>query len=179
MTYARYKMCIFGDGGVGKTTLINRYLSGKYSEDFKMTIGVDFYTKNIIIEDINVSLQIWDFAGEQQFKNLLPNYVIGATGGIYMYDISRFYSITHLEEWINLLDKAPDKQAQRMPLLLVGGKKDLSLDGKRVVETSYAYEQGQKFGVFDFIECSSKTGENIEQIFYKMARKMLENSRIL
>ena len=96
-----------------------------------------------------------------------------------MYDISRFYSITHLEEWINLLDKAPDKQAQRMPILLVGGKKDLSLDGKRVVETSYAFEQGQKFGVFDFIECSSKTGENIEQIFYKMARKMLENSRIL
>jgi len=179
MTYARYKMCIFGDGGVGKTTLINRYISGKYSEDFKMTIGVDFYTKNIIIEDINVSLQIWDFAGEQQFKNLLPNYVIGATGGIYMYDISRFYSITHLEEWINLLDKAPDKQAQRMPILLVGGKNDLSLDGKRVVEASYAFEQGQKFGVFDLIECSSKTGENIEQIFYQMARKMLENSGIL
>lgn len=179
MTYARYKMCIFGDGGVGKTTLINRYISGKYSEDFKMTIGVDFYTKNIIIEDINVSMQIWDFAGEQQFKNLLPNYIIGATGGIYMYDISRFYSITHLEDWINLLDKAPDKQGQRMPILLVGGKKDLSLDGKRVVETSYAVEQGKKFGVFDFIECSSKTGENIEQIFYYMARKMLENSGIL
>ena len=130
-------------------------------------------------QSVNVSLQIWDFAGEQQFKNLLPNYVIGATGGIYMYDISRFYSITHLEEWITLLDKAPDKQAQRMPILLVGGKKDLSLDGKRVVETSYAFEQGQKFGVFELIECSSKTGENIEQIFYKMARKMLENSRIL
>ena len=49
MSFVRYKMCIFGDGGVGKTTLINRYISGKFSEDFKMTIGVDFYTKTIEI----------------------------------------------------------------------------------------------------------------------------------
>ena len=179
MTFARYKMCIFGDGGVGKTTLVNRYISGKYSEDFKMTIGVDFYTKNIEIEGINVSLQIWDFAGERQFKNLLPNYVIGATGGIYMYDISRFYSITHLGDWINLLDKAPDNQGDRMPILLVGGKKDLASEGKRVVEKEYAFEEGQKYGVFDFIECSSKTGENVNEIFQNIARKMLELSGLL
>jgi Ras-related protein Rab-7A len=172
-------MCIFGDGGVGKTTLVNRYISGKYSEDFKMTIGVDFYTKNIFIQDINVSLQIWDFAGEHQFKNLLPNYVIGASGGIYMYDISRFYSITHLEDWINLLDKAPDNQGERMPILLVGGKKDLALVGKRVIEENYAYEEGQKFGVFDLIECSSKTGENVDEIFQKITRRMLELAGIL
>lgn len=179
MSYARYKMCIFGDGGVGKTTLINRYISGKYSEDFRMTIGVDFYTKNIEIQGIRVNLQIWDFAGEQQFKNLLPNYVIGSTGGIYMYDISRFYSLTHLEEWINLLNKAPDRQEESLPILLVGCKKDLALLGKRVVEEDYASEIGKKFGVYDFIECSSKTGENVDLIFHKMALKMLESSGLL
>ena len=179
MTYARYKMCIFGDGGVGKTTLINRYISGKYSENFKMTIGVDFYTKTIEIEGINVNLQIWDFAGEHQFKNLLPNYVIGASGGIYMYDISRFHSISHLEDWIKLLEGSQDKQGERMPILLVGGKKDLALEGKRVIDNSYAFEEGQKFGVFDFFECSSKTGENIGMIFYKLAWKMLELSGLL
>ena len=179
MTFARYKMCIFGDGGVGKTTLVNRYISGKYSENFKMTIGVDFYTKIVEIEGINVNLQIWDFAGERQFKNLLPNYIIGASGGIYMYDISRFYSITHLEDWIKLLDKAPDKQGERMPILLVGGKKDLVLENKRVIESSYAFEQGQKFGVFDFLECSAKTGENVEKIFYRIGWKMLELSGLL
>ena len=179
MSYVRYKMCIFGDGGVGKTTLINRYISGKYSEDFRMTIGVDFYTKNIEVEGIRVNLQIWDFAGEQQFKNLLPNYVIGASGGIYMYDISRFYSLTHIENWINLLNKAPDRQGEKLPLLLVGGKKDLTLEGKRSVEEDYATEQGKKFGVFDYIECSSKTGENVELIFYKMALKMLESSGLI
>jgi len=179
MSYVRYKMCIFGDGGVGKTTLINRYISGKYSEDFRMTIGVDFYTKNIEVEGIRVNLQIWDFAGEQQFKNLLPNYVIGASGGIYMYDVSRFYSLTHIEDWINLLNKAPDRQGEKLPLLLVGGKKDLELEGKRSVEKDYAAEQGKKFGVFDNIECSSKTGENVELIFYKMALKMLKSTGLI
>lgn len=179
MLYVRYKMCIFGDGGVGKTTLVNRYISGKYSEDFRMTIGVDFYTKSIEIEGTRVNLQIWDFAGEQQFKNLLPNYVTGATGGIYMYDISRFYSLTHLEEWINLLNKAPDRQGESLPILLVGGKKDLASIGKRVVEEDYASAIGKKFGVFDFIECSSKTGENVELIFQKIALKMLESSGLL
>ena len=179
MSYARYKMCIFGDGGVGKTTLINRYISGKYSENFRMTIGVDFYTKSIEIQGIRVNLQIWDFAGEQQFKNLLPNYVIGASGGIFMYDISRFYSLTHIEDWINLLNKAPDRQKEKLPILLVGSKKDLELVGKRVVEEDYASEQGKKYGVFDFIECSSKTGENVEIIFYRIAWKMLELSGLL
>jgi len=179
MSYVKYKMCIFGDGGVGKTTLINRYISGKYSEDFRMTIGVDFYTKSIEIGDIRVNLQIWDFAGEQQFKNLLPNYVIGASGGIFMYDISRFYSLTHLEDWINLLNKAPDRYEKKLPLLLVGGKKDLTLKGKRVVEADYASELGKKFEVFDFIECSSKTGENVDLIFNIMALEMLKSSGLL
>ena len=179
MSYAKYKMCIFGDGGVGKTTLINRYISGKYSEDFRMTIGVDFYTKSIEIGDIRVNLQIWDFAGERQFKNLLPNYVIGASGGIFMYDISRFYSLTHLEDWINLLNKAPDRHEKKLPILLVGGKKDLTLKGKRVVEADYASEIGKKFEVFDFIECSSKTGENVDLIFNIMALEMLKSSGLL
>ncbi len=179
MSYARYKIAIFGDGGVGKTTLVNRYISGKYSEDFKMTIGVDFYTKSIEVQGIRVNLQIWDFAGEQQFKNLLPNYVVGASGGIYMYDISRFYSLTHIEDWIKLLNKAPDRREEKLPILLVGGKKDLALKGKRVVEEDYATEQGKKFGVFDFIECSSRTGENVELIFYNLALKMLESSGLI
>lgn len=87
--------------------------------------------------------------------------------------------MTHLEEWLNLLNKAPDRQEESLPILLVGGKKDLALIGKRVVEEDYASELGKKFGVFDFIECSSKTGENIELIFHKMALKMLESSGLL
>ena len=178
MSFARYKMCIFGDGGVGKTTLINRYLTGQYSEEYSMTIGVDFYTKNIEIEGMSVNLQIWDFAGEHQFKSLLPNYVIGASGGIFMYDISRFPSLSNLDEWLKILNKAPG-DIDYFPILLVGGKKDLELEGKRVIESDYARTHGFKKHMFDFIECSSKTGENVENIFIILARKMMERSGVI
>lgn len=63
---ARFKVALIGDGGVGKTTLINRYITGTFKEDFKMTIGVDFYSKSFPVADKNVSLKIWDFAGQNQ-----------------------------------------------------------------------------------------------------------------
>ena len=94
-------------------------------------------------------------------------------------NFARFHSITHLEDWINLTDKAPDKQGERMPILLVGSKKDLALEGKRVIDSLYAFELGQKFDVFGFFECSSKTGVNVEIIFYRIAWKMLELSGLL
>ncbi len=172
----KFKMCLFGDGGVGKTTLINRYISGRYREDFQMTIGVDFYTKHIRIDDSLIVLQIWDFAGENQFKNLLPNYVIGASGGIFMYDISRFSSLMHLEDWLNVIAKASDYQKQYLPILLVGGKCDLEKIGKRVIEKEYAQEYGKKFNLFNLIECSSKTGENVENVFLTIGQKMLDIS---
>ena len=179
MSYARYKMCIFGDGGVGKTTLINRYITGQYNEDYSMTIGVDFYTKNIEVEGISVNLQIWDFAGEHQFKSLLPNYVIGASGGIFMYDISRFTSLTNLDEWLTILKNVPDEEEHNFPILLVGGKSDLEIEGKRAIESEYAQLFGKNHGLFEFMECSSKTGENVELIFQTISLRMMNNSGLL
>ena len=179
MNYYRFKTCIFGDGGVGKTTLVNRYISGKYQEDFKMTIGVDFYTKVCEIDDNRVQLQIWDFGGEHQFKNLLPNYVIGASGGIFMYDISRFSSLTNLEEWLKVLKKNSEVENRYLPILLVGGKLDLESKGKRVVEKEYAFEYGKKYNLFDHLECSSITGENVEDVFDNIAKKMIALSNSL
>jgi GTPase SAR1 family protein len=77
------------------------------------------------------------------------------------------------------LNKAPDRREEKLPILLVGGKKDLALEGKRVVEEGYASELGKKFGVFDFIECSSKTGENVDLIFSVIALEMLKSSGLL
>ncbi|MEE9376456.1 MAG: Rab family GTPase [Candidatus Lokiarchaeia archaeon] len=179
MSFARYKICIFGDGGVGKTTLVNRYISGKFSEDFKMTIGVDFYTKSIEFEGIKVQLQIWDFGGEHQFKNLLPNYIIGASGGIYMYDISRFSSLTNLDDWLKVLKKTPGDSENCIPILLVAGKLDLEAEGKRVIEKEFAFEYGKKHNFFDFVECSSKTGENIDDIFNIITKKILKLTGLL
>ena len=104
---AQYKIALFGDGGVGKTTLINRFISGRFGDSFKMTIGVDLYTKRLEVNGKVVSLRIWDFAGDNQnqFRNLLPNYVLGAAGGIFMYDITRIHSLRNVDEWLKILLK--------------------------------------------------------------------------
>ena len=97
-----FKVCLFGDGGVGKTTLINRYLTGVFKSDESITIGVDFHIKKLIIEEKRISLQIWDFAGEERFRFLLPSYVLGASGGIFVYDITRFTSLKNFQDWLDI-----------------------------------------------------------------------------
>ncbi len=174
--FLRYKTCIFGDGGVGKTTLVNRYVTGKYRDNFQMTIGVEFYTKIVEIEGKKAQLQIWDFAGEQQFKSLLPNYVIGASGGVFMFDITRFSSLKNLESWLKVINKNQEFQEQSFPILLVGGKLDLENEGKRSIEREYAGKFGKEHNLYDFIECSSKTGENVETLFASIAHKMMQLS---
>jgi small GTP-binding protein len=167
-----FKVCFFGDGGVGKTTLIGRYLTGIFKSDQTLTIGVDFHIKKIWIGDKLVSLQIWDFAGESRFRFLLPSYVVGASGGIFMYDITRFSSLKNFTEWINIFRKgftgAADKQ---LPVIMVGSKLDLSY--KRAVSSKEAYDLAKEQNLYGYIECSSKDGRNVEDIFTEIAKLML------
>ena len=90
-----------------------------------------------------------------------------------MYDISRFNSLTNLEEWLKVVKKGYDDETEYFPVLLVGGKSDLEEEGKRVIQAEFAAEYGKKHNLFDFIECSSKTGVNVENVFISIARKMM------
>ncbi|MHA1149695.1 MAG: Rab family GTPase [Promethearchaeota archaeon] len=170
----QYKIALFGDGGVGKTTLVNRYVTGKFSENLKMTIGVEFYTKILSVEGKGVSLKIWDFAGDNQnqFRNLLPNYAQGASGGIFMFDITRFHSIKNIDEWLKILLRGYTIGEERIPLLLVGGK--LDLEEKRSVDFEFAEEIAKLYNIYDYIECSSITGKNVERVFESISKKMLD-----
>ncbi len=167
-----FKVCFFGDGGVGKTTLIGRYLTGIFKTNQSITIGVDFHVKKIKIDNKLVSLQIWDFAGEDRFRFLLPSYVVGASGGIFMYDVTRYTSLKNFPEWIEIFKKGfvgvKDKQ---LPVIMVGSKLDLSY--KRAVSSKEAYDLAKKENLYGYIECSSKDGRNIEDIFTEIAKLML------
>ncbi|MFX1257704.1 MAG: Rab family GTPase [Promethearchaeota archaeon] len=171
-----FKLCIFGDGGVGKTTLINKYLTGLF-KDSKVTIGVDFKIKRLNMYEMKIALQIWDFAGEDRFRFLLPSYIKGASGGIFMYDITRHSSLDNLNEWLAVLKKGLSNTEERIPILLVGGKKDLN--DYKSIESEYAYELVKSYNLSGYIECSSKTGENVEKVFQYITYLMLENSENL
>jgi len=172
-----FKVCLFGDGGVGKTTLVNRYLTGVFKMDSSITIGVDFHVKKVDIDGKRVSLQIWDFAGEDRFRFLMPSYVVGASGGIFMFDITRYTSMKNIDDWLSFFKQGASKKQLQIPIIMVGGK--LDLDEKRSVPPEDAIEVSKFHNLDGYIECSSKTGDNVEEVFELITRKMMENAGMI
>ena len=172
-----FKLCIFGDGGVGKTTLVNRYLTKIFDESLKMTIGADFYVKDLEIDGKKIVNRIWDFGGEQRFKVLLPSFAKGANGGIFMYDITRYTSVKNVADWLSIFEKNAANQQIDIPIVMVGGK--LDLQEKRSVETEDAIELSEKYNLQGHYECSSKSGEKVEEVFEFITRKMMESTNLI
>ena len=164
-----FKIVIFGDAQTGKTTLTHRFLTNMFKDDFQMTIGVDFLLKPVKVYGENVKLQIWDFAGEERFRYLLPSYIKGANGGIFMYDITKYSSLAHADEWFDIVENQIDYD---LPIIFVGGKIDLI--HLKEVSTRKAKKIAKSKKANAYIECSSKTGENVQTIFDLLAKFIFE-----
>ena len=177
MQDALFKVCIFGDGGVGKTSLVKRYLTGLFTGDSGMTLGVDFHMKKFEFHGKRVSLQIWDFAGEGRFRFLLPGYVKGASGGIFMFDITRRSSLRNFGDWLEIFKGGTGDMKIDVPIIMIGGK--LDLHDRRSVFSNDAVDLAKKHELLDYIECSAKTGENVELIFYKLALELTKRAHLI
>lgn len=171
---ATFKIVIFGDPKVGKKTLAQRFLTYLFVSDQTMSIGVDFEVKNLSVDGQKVKLQIWDFGGEERFRFLLPTYVRGARGGLFLYDMTNYSTIAHIDDWLSVI-RREIRAEDIFPIIVVGNKSDLvenrevsSADGIKIAKSS---------GVNGFIECSFKTGENVEKVFEALTRLMLNESR--
>ncbi len=171
----QFKLPIFGDAGVGKTTLTHRYLHGLFKQSYHGTIGVDFFLKKLELNGKNISLQIWDFAGEEKFRFLLPGIINGANGTIFMFDITRYVTFENLSNWLSVFKTANENHNQTVPALLVGSKTDL--EGVRTVPYKEAKSFAQDNKLVGYIECSSKNGENVEELFRKITKIMMENMK--
>lgn len=171
----QFKLPIFGDAGVGKTTLTHRYLHGLFKQSYHGTIGVDFFLKKLELNGKNISLQIWDFAGEEKFRFLLPGIINGANGTIFMFDITRYVTFKNLSNWLSVFKTANENHNQTVPALLVGSKTDL--EGIRTVPSKEAKSFAQDNKLSGYIECSSKNGENVEELFRKITKIMIENMK--
>ncbi|MFO7795830.1 MAG: Rab family GTPase [Promethearchaeia archaeon] len=170
---ATFKLVIFGDAGCGKTTLTHRFLTSLFKSDSTMTIGVDFNVKSVDTLGRKVKLQIWDFGGEERFRFLLPTYVRGASGGLFMYDITNFSSLAHIDDWLLVIRKEI-KPENRFPILVVGGKADL--EEQKEVNSEEGIKIAKSRGLNGFIECSSKTGENVNKTFEAITQLMIKKS---
>ncbi|MBY9014294.1 MAG: GTP-binding protein [Candidatus Lokiarchaeota archaeon] len=172
-----YKICIFGESGVGKTTLAHHYLKGYFEEDIKLTMGAEVFVKYINIENIRVVLQIWDFGGGDDFKFLLPLYTKGSSGGIFMFDLSNKASLNHINGWIEIFKKGLVSSEKEIPILMVGGK--LDLQDQIVITESEILGIAKDHNLYKHIKCSSKTGVNVEIIFETLVRDILRFQNLI
>ncbi len=167
------KVLTAGEGGVGKTTLLHRYVDGIFMADTHMTIGVEFFLKEFIIEGKNVALQLWDFGGQERFRFLLQSYAAGAKGALIMFDLTRPLTLDRIDEWVKIC-RAGNSKA---PILFLGTKMDLGNDIS--VDDDYVEELMKKHNFLNYIKVSSKTGENVHKSFEMLSREILINLGII
>jgi len=163
-----YKVIVGGDGGVGKTTLTQRFLTGEFIADTKMTLGVGFFIHKVNIKDEEVTLQIWDLGGQEQFQSMgvFDKYVQGANGGILVFDLTHMKSFLSLSKWKELISN----KSENVQLILVGTKADL-VDEIKITE-SMITELIEELNINDYIETSSLTGKNVENVFKEIAKEI-------
>jgi len=166
-----FKSIVVGDGGVGKTALTLRFSKGFFTEDYKMTIGVDFHVKTISIDTsegpIKCKLQLWDTGGQERFSSIRPMYYRGSLGTILVFDLTNSASFEHLPQWI---EEVRANIKSEIPVLLVGNKSDL------IDQRAVSIEEISKF-INDFnlyyMETSAKTGDGVGDCFYILACLMI------
>ena len=154
----KQKLILIGDVAVGKTSIINSILGQKFNDEYEPSIGVDFFSKTIKYKGKSIKLQIWDSAGQEKFKSLIPNYIRGASLFILVYDITNKSSFNNLNSWIEFINNYESTN-----IIICGNKIDLK--DKREV----SYEEGEKFSEekkMDFFEISAKEETNLLNMLF-------------
>ncbi|KAI8644002.1 ras family-domain-containing protein [Parasitella parasitica] len=162
----KYKLVFLGEQSVGKTSLITRFMYDTFDSTYQATIGIDFLSKTMYLEDKTVRLQLWDTAGQERFRSLIPSYIRDSSVAVIVYDISNKDSFTQTSKWI---DDVRAERGNEAIVVLVGNKTDL--DDKRDVTTEEGEKKAKELKVM-FIETSAKGGHNVKMLFRKIAQAL-------
>ena len=154
-----FKILTLGESGVGKTCILRRFVENKFIKNHLATIGIDFRTKTIPINNYEVKLKIWDTAGEERFRNITNQYYKGADGIILVYDLNNKDTLTKIKDWMNQIHQ---NTSNDIGLVLVGNKSDL--EGKRQITYSDARNYANKMNI-TYFEVSAKNDQNINEFF--------------
>ncbi|MFW9876195.1 MAG: Rab family GTPase, partial [Candidatus Thorarchaeota archaeon] len=170
------KLAVLGDPAVGKTSLINKYITGSFKENYTPTLGVNIVSKDIKLEEFNskIRLLLWDIAGQDKYELTRRSYFQGCVGALLIYDISRYSTFEHITtKWLEDFKKFSTSNGV---YILIGNKSDLS-DSMKV-----SYEEGkslsQDINAAEFIETSAKYGDNVEEAFKKLVLFILKKNGV-
>lgn len=162
----KFKLVFLGEQSVGKTSLITRFMYDSFDGMYQATIGIDFLSKTMYLEDRTVRLQLWDTAGQERFRSLIPSYIRDSSVAVVVYDISNMKSFLNTRKWI---DDVRAERGDDVIIVLVGNKTDLK--DKREVTTEQGEEEAKKNNLM-FVETSAKVGHNVQPLFKRIARSL-------
>jgi small GTP-binding protein len=170
MSSAKYiiKLCLLGDGAVGKTSLVRRFVFDVFDDKYLMSFGTKVSKKSMKIGDTDVDLMIWDILGQKIHESLHAAYYRGSAGAFAVCDFTRPETMRSLKSWLgNFRATVGDK-----PVVILGNKSDL--------QKAYALSELQSFGSeigCEVFETSAKTGLNVENAFLQLGKKLLEDAK--
>jgi len=162
----KYKLVFLGDQSVGKTSIVTRFMYDTFDSTYQATIGIDFLSKTLYLEDRTVRLQLWDTAGQERFRSLIPSYIRDSSVAVVVYDITNRTSFINTTKWI---DDVRAERGNEVVIMLVGNKTDLG--DKRTVSVEEGELKAKELDVM-FIETSARVGFNIKGLFRKVASSL-------
>ncbi len=167
-----FKIITAGEGGVGKTTLLHRYINDIFIEHSQMTIGVEFFKKELDVGEDHYELVIWDFGGQEQFRKILSIYASGLNGAMMMFDLSNIKrSLRNIDFWWTLLNRWG-----KVPIILIGTKYDLINESQYELYKDLIRNALNKYEFIEYIETSSKIGFNINKTFEILVDRITKNN---
>ena len=163
-----YKIVVLGDISVGKTSILSRFRYGIFEPEYMPTLGIDFFSQNLFYEDKTIRLILWDTAGEERFRSLIPSYLKNADCIIIVFDITNKDSFNSLNKW---LTDSKNNASEGTIYIICGNKSDLK--EKRTVNENEIDEYIKKNELI-YVECSAKNGEGIKDLFNTVAKNLGE-----
>ncbi|MFW9846789.1 MAG: Rab family GTPase [Candidatus Thorarchaeota archaeon] len=163
-----FKLVFLGEGAVGKTSLVGRYVYDSFEGDYLATIGTDIHVKTVLVDDTMVKLVVWDIAGQDDFAQLRKAYYQNASGAFFVFDCTRPETVERFSEWVDALFGV----TKRIPLVLVENKIDLDcqVDKKKIDALVKKYD-------ITHVQTSAKEDTNVEEAFRQMTREILSRTK--
>ena len=162
---------LLGDSCVGKTSLISRYANGIFKDEYIATVGLDFVSKQEIINDKNINVKLWDTAGQERYKALTPSYLRGADGVVLVFDVTNSETFDNLKFWLDSLKNNLGENNSFLPVVINGNKIDIDdRDISKDDANKFAQENN-----FKYFETSAKSGVGVDELFREIVNQILEN----
>ncbi|MHA1975307.1 MAG: Rab family GTPase [Candidatus Hodarchaeales archaeon] len=174
-----YKICLVGDGGVGKTAIVERFLGKGFASTYNLTIGTNICTHTVDVDGTRVKFQIWDLAGQQRFEFVRSTFYRGSRAIVMVFDVTNPTSLTNLHEWkIEILQNLGGKRNHNIPIVLLGNKADLQqkllIDQDAISKFRDALQMEFHADSTAFMYTSALSGMNVEESFEALGLLLLK-----